>query len=31
MSMKLPPLILTLEAEVNRGMGVELEGEEKTS
>jgi hypothetical protein len=30
MSMKLPPLIWTPEAEVNRGMGVEIEHEEYT-
>jgi hypothetical protein len=28
MSMKFPPLIWTPEAEVNRGMGIEIEDEE---
>jgi hypothetical protein len=30
MSMKFPPLIWTPEAELNRGMGVEIEDEERT-
>jgi hypothetical protein len=29
-SMKFPPLIWTPEAEVNRGMGIEIEDEERT-